>query len=123
MSGKTLLFSDRSAGVTAAMCMQRDKDDIFRKRPVYRGPIVDFVDLTTDNTWEDDNFVDLTSDDEGQLNNPYNLLPTSDEEELVISVHIRYYIIMLCIWTPYEIREIPCRYASNFQNIAFIWFL
>lgn len=61
------------------MCMKREND--FDKL-VYPFPIFDFIDLTMDE-FGGDNDAEITTLND-QWNYPYNLLPSSDEEEAVI---------------------------------------
>jgi hypothetical protein len=62
--------------------MIRDNDDNCG-RFVYPFNILDNIDLTLDEMGDDDDFIEITQ--RGDLwNYPYNLLPSSDEEETVI---------------------------------------
>jgi len=45
---------------------------------------MDTIDLTIDELGDDDDFVEITPPRVDQWNYPYNLLPSSDEEEPVI---------------------------------------
>ncbi|XP_060849772.1 uncharacterized protein LOC132928862 [Rhopalosiphum padi] len=61
------------------MCLIRDHDDNC-ERFVYPFNILDTIDLTLDEMGDDDDFIEITQ--RGDLwNYPYNLLPSSDEEE------------------------------------------
>uniref|UniRef100_A0A2S2PQB5 Uncharacterized protein n=1 Tax=Schizaphis graminum TaxID=13262 RepID=A0A2S2PQB5_SCHGA len=61
------------------MCLIRDNDDNC-ERFVYPLHILDTIDLTIDEMGDDDDFIEITQ--RGDLwNYPYNLLPSSDEEE------------------------------------------
>ncbi|XP_026807977.1 uncharacterized protein LOC113550389 [Rhopalosiphum maidis] len=61
------------------MCLIRDNDDNC-ERFVYPLHILDTIDLTLDEMGDDDDFIEITQ--RGDLwNYPYNLLPSSDEEE------------------------------------------
>jgi len=64
------------------MCLKRDNDDNCDKF-LYPFPVLDIIDLTIDELGDDDDFVEITTRVD-QLNYPYNLLPSSDEEEPVI---------------------------------------
>lgn len=61
------------------MCLKRDNDDNCDKF-LYPFPIMDTIDLTIDELGDDDDFVEITPRVD-QWNYPYNLLPSSDEEE------------------------------------------
>lgn len=63
------------------MCMKRENYDF--ERLVYPFPSFDFIDLTMDEFGEDDDIMEITPQND-QWNYPYNLLPSSDEEEPVI---------------------------------------
>lgn len=59
------------------MCRRRERPE----RMIYPFPQIDFIDLTMDDLAEDEgNAVDNTPRND-QWNYPYNLLPSSDEEE------------------------------------------
>lgn len=68
------------------MCMRRENNDESERYPF---PIFDFIDLTMDEIGDDDTNITPQND---QWNYPYNLLPSSDEDEPVITKQI----LLLC---------------------------
>jgi len=59
------------------MCMKREYDG--SDRLLYPFPLFDFIDLTMEDFVEE-NSIEMTPRND-QWNYPYNLLPSSDEEE------------------------------------------
>lgn len=102
------------------MCLKRDNDDSCDKL-LYQFPILDTIDLTIDELGDDDDFVEITPPVD-QWNYPYNLLPSSDEEEPVI---IRYMLQHnTAFWySPSKTREIHSRYTSTFHNKVHLVFV
>lgn len=66
------------------MCMKREDDDIDKSG--YPFPIMDFIDLTLEEFGNED-VIEMTPRND-QLNYPYNLLPSSDEDEPVMLLYI-----------------------------------
>jgi len=61
--------------------MKRNNDEF--DKLVYPFQILDIIDLTVEELRDDDDFMEITPRVD-QWNYPYNLLPSSDEEEPVI---------------------------------------
>lgn len=79
------------------MCMIRDNDETcekllsrFQIRQTINFPIDELgelIDFNLENLMDDNDFVEITQRVD-QLNYPYNLLPSSDEEEPVIASYM-----------------------------------
>lgn len=71
------------------MCMIRDNDENCDRfvYPLHILNAMETIDLTMDDLADDDDFVEITQ--RGDLwNYPYNLLPSTDEEEPVIVLNM-----------------------------------